>query len=83
MSYVSDDVIDRTLFKFDEAYLDMLGRLFDYYQLRQEYGWTFAQFVYKYDRGVYDNQFPYPVSEVKSYVNGYEETMQRLPVYQG
>lgn len=37
----------------DERLLDSLGTYFVYHNLRERYGWTFEEFVDKWERGVF------------------------------
>lgn len=63
---IPDYIIEKEVFRISDERLHMLARLFDYYSLRQEFGWRFVDFVYKYERGIYNEEFPYPGRERKA-----------------
>lgn len=56
---IPEHIIDKHLFKISDKRLDMLARLFIHHDFHEQYGWHFCEFVYKYELGIYDNQFPY------------------------
>lgn len=60
---VPEHIIQKHIFSISDERLNMLARLFVYHKFKEVYGWRFCDFVYKYERGIYDDDFPHTYVE--------------------